>query len=345
LNHAVFTPIPTRRLIIRPFRTGDLDGFHDRRNDAVVAKYQNWVTPYPRSESERIVTELVAMDGPENDEWWMAIVEDAATAEVLGDLAVHLSDDGHTAEIGYTFAAEHWGNGYAQESAAALVDYLFEEVEVTRVFGMLHPDNPASAMVMERSGFLFEGHLRQSFWLDGEVSDDWIYGLTRDDWAVWRGRPTGRPTTVELVPITADNQSDVAQLTTHHTQRRFVAPVDQSFADALFPEVVDGAPVEPWMRAVSADGDLVGFVMLAAMTDHHPDPYLWRFLIDRRHQRRGIGGRALALVLEESRANGATAMLTSWVEGKGSPRPFYERNGFVPTGRVIDGETEAKRTL
>ena len=47
---------------------------------------------------------------------------------------------------------------------------------------MLHPDNPASAMVMERNGFLFEGHTRSSFWLGGEVSDDWIYGLLQPDW-------------------------------------------------------------------------------------------------------------------------------------------------------------------
>ena len=32
-------------------------------------------------------------------------------------------------------------------------------------------------------------------------------------------------------------------------------------------------------------------VMLALVTDAHPKPYLWRLLVDRRHQRRGIGRR------------------------------------------------------
>ena len=36
------------------------------------------------------------------------------------------------------------------------------------------------------------------------------------------------------------------------------------------------------MRAVVADGDIVGFVMLALPTEHHEHPYLWRLLIDRR---------------------------------------------------------------
>jgi GNAT superfamily N-acetyltransferase len=118
-----------------------------------------------------------------------------------------------------------------------------------------------------------------------------------------------------------------------------------SFADALFPEVVDGAPVVPWMRAVVADEEIAGFVMLALRTDHHPEPYLWRLLIDRRHQRRGIGGRALDLVSEECLGMGASTLLTSWVEGKGSPRPFYLRHGFEPTGKIVDEETEARKQL
>jgi diamine N-acetyltransferase len=109
--------------------------------------------------------------------------------------------------------------------------------------------------------------------------------------------------------------------------------------------VVDGAPVVPWMRAVVADDEIVGFVMLALRTDHHPEPFLWRLLIDRLHQRRGIGGRVLELVAEECRKMGDRSLLTSWVEGKGSPRPFYLRHGFEPTGKIVDEETEARRQL
>jgi hypothetical protein len=42
---------------------------------------------------------------------------------------------------------------------------------------------------------------------------------------------------------------------------------------------------------------------------------------------------------------GDTTLITSWGEGKGSPRAFYLRNGFQPTGRVIDHETEGRKHL
>jgi RimJ/RimL family protein N-acetyltransferase len=341
----MFTPIRTERLRIRPFQLDDVVEFAARRNDPDVARYQDWSLPYPMDQAQRVVSELVAMDGPENDEWWMAVVCDIDTGEVFGDLSLHLEHKVRTAEVGYSFATEHWGKGFAVEALEALVEYLFGSLGVTRIFGMLHPDNAASAMVLERTGFLFEGHTKSSFWEGDEVSDDWIYGLTRSDWEMWCNRPLGQPIEVSLVEISVENERVISDLHTHRTQESMVAPVGRSFTDALFPEVVNGAPLAPWMRGIVADGEIVGFVMVALSTDHHREPYLWRLLIGRLHQRRGIGGRVIDLIADECRAMGDAALLTSWVEGKGSPRPFYEHHGFVPTGNVLDGETEARRTL
>jgi RimJ/RimL family protein N-acetyltransferase len=341
----MFTPIHTSRLLIRPMRLDDAPALAARRSDPEVARYQTWIPPYPLERAEKMVAEIVAMDGPAPEEWWMATIADPDTDAPLGDLVVHTTWEGRTAEIGYTLASQHWGKGYATEALAALVDWLFEALAVTRIFGMLHPDNPASAMVMERTGFLFEGHTRSSFWVGEECSDDHIYGLTRADREAWRSRPTKPPAEIRLVEVTVDNNRAVYKLRTHKSQEAFVAPMTGSFADALFPEVVDGAPLVPWMRAVEADSVLVGFVMLAVPTEHHPEPYLWRLLIDRMHQRRGIGGRVLDLVAGECRAMGAGTLLTSWGEGKGSPRPFYLRHGFEPTGRIVDGETEGRKRL
>ncbi|HET9259008.1 MAG TPA: GNAT family N-acetyltransferase, partial [Acidimicrobiia bacterium] len=115
-----------------------------------------------------------------------------------------------------------------------------------------------------------------------------------------------------------------------------------SYSDALFPEVVDGAPVVPWMRGVLADGEMAGFVMLALSSEHHSEPYLWRLLIDRMHQRRGIGRRVIEMVVQVCKERGDTTLRTSWEEGIGSPRPFYEDLGFVTTGRFVDEETEGR---
>ena len=145
-----------------------------------------------------------------------------------------------------------------------------------------------------------------------------------------------------LVEITPDDAYLWGRLATHHSQERLVSPMALSFRDALFPDVVDGAPVVPWLRGVLADGERAAFVMVAATTDVHTEPFLWRLLVDRLHQRRGIGRLAVAELVRQLSAEGQRTLLTSWHDGPGSPRPFYERLGFVPTGRDLDGETEGR---
>ncbi len=56
---------------------------------------------------------MAAMDGPANDEWWMLTIADPDDTVVLGELVVHLTWEGRTAEIGYTLARDAWGRGYA----------------------------------------------------------------------------------------------------------------------------------------------------------------------------------------------------------------------------------------
>ena len=48
---------------------------------------------------------------------------------------------------------------------------------VHRVEARLDPRNVRSAALLERLGFTLEGVARESFWDDGEWTDDAIYGL------------------------------------------------------------------------------------------------------------------------------------------------------------------------
>jgi RimJ/RimL family protein N-acetyltransferase len=341
----MFPVLRIRRLVLRPVRPDDVGPLFERRNDPRVAELQAWEIPYPRERAESIITDVLAMDGPVDGQWFMSTVVEAATDEVVGDLVLHLTNESRTAEVGYSMSTRHWGKGYAAEALEAFVAWILEALPVTRLTGMLHPDNRASAMVLERTGFLFEGHTRLSFWLGEDNSDDWIYGMTRPDWESWRSRTRTPPDEVRLAPVTPGNKAALLDLRTHNSQRAFVAPVLDSFADALLPDVVNGSPLVPWMRAIEADGQTVGFLMMALTTPSHPEPYLWRLLVDRVHQRRGIGSRALDLLADECRAMGDSTLLVSWAEGKGSPRLFYLAQEFLPTGRIVEGETEARLRL
>jgi RimJ/RimL family protein N-acetyltransferase len=341
-----FEPIRTERLILRAPRLSDAEAAYARRSLPEVARYQDWIMPYTRERAEQSMARVAAMDGPSVDQGWTITVVDAAAPErILGDLAVQLRWGGRTGYFGYTFHPDHWGRGYATEASQALVRYLFDELGVSRIESSLHPDNPPSARVLEACGLIFEGHTRESFWVGDQCSDDLLYGMTRADWDAWCARPRHRPKRVELAPITADNRMAVAALATHKSQERFVTNMLGNFRDVLAPPLDNGSPLVPWYRAVEADGTIVGFIMAAEMTETNPNPYLWRLLIDRMHQRRGIGSAALDIFEQRCRDQGATAVEVSWVEGPGSPAPMYRARGYEPTGKLDDGETNAVKRL
>jgi diamine N-acetyltransferase len=134
--------------------------------------------------------------------------------------------------------------------------------------------------------------------------------------------------TVELREITQDSLRAVLDLAVEPEQEGYVATNARSIAEAHF---------EPhaWFRAVYADDDPVGFVM--AYRDPPEVFWVWRFMIDARHQGKGYGLRALELLVEEARADGVPEIKLSFHSGEHSPQGFYKRFGFAETGEV-EGE-------
>jgi diamine N-acetyltransferase len=142
---------------------------------------------------------------------------------------------------------------------------------------------------------------------------------------------------VTLREITAETVRAITKLVVAEDQNRFVAPNAVSLAQALF------AP-DAWYRAIYLGDEPVGFVMLCdesllrPMPDQ-PEIGVWRFMVDAKHQRKGVGRAAMSLVIEHARSKGLfKALQLSYVPGEGGPEPLYLSLGFRPTGEVDDGE-------
>ena len=149
---------------------------------------------------------------------------------------------------------------------------------------------------------------------------------------------------IALREVTADSVLRICRLAVAPDQQRFVAPNAVSIAQAYFEPAA-------WFRAIH-DGDVpVGFVMLydprRAVAPRDPDvAFLWRFMVDAAHQGRGVGSRALDLVVAHARTlPGIARLRVSYVDAPGHPAPFYAGAGFVPTGAIEDGEVVMERSL
>ena len=64
----------------------------------------------------------------------------------------HEFDFGPGIEIGWRFAPDYWGSGYASEAAKTVLAYGFETMGVTDIYSMSALRNKRSFGVMERIG-------------------------------------------------------------------------------------------------------------------------------------------------------------------------------------------------
>ena len=63
-------------------------------------------------------------------------------------------------DIGFAFLPEFWGQGYAYEAAAAVMEYAKGELGLKRIVAITNPDNQSSIRLLEKLGLKFDRMIR-----------------------------------------------------------------------------------------------------------------------------------------------------------------------------------------
>ena len=141
---------------------------------------------------------------------------------------------------------------------------------------------------------------------------------------------------VELRSVTKDNIDEVLELSVSEEQRAFVSSVAESLAQAY----VYRETAFPF--AVYNDGEPVGFIMMGY---YEAKAYytLWKLLIDRKHQNKGYGKKALELGISFLREKyRVTEIYTGVSPGNTDAKSLYLSMGFKETG-VFENNMEELR--
>jgi RimJ/RimL family protein N-acetyltransferase len=80
-----------------------------------------------------------------------AVVE-RETSHVIGDVGFGIFEPTGDVELGYTFAREFWGSGYATEAASACLGAGLEHLSAPRIVVAVDRENERSLLVAERLG-------------------------------------------------------------------------------------------------------------------------------------------------------------------------------------------------
>lgn len=136
---------------------------------------------------------------------------------------------------------------------------------------------------------------------------------------------------VSLRELTPQNFRPTARLKVAPDQEGFVAPVTFSIAESK---------VEPYLlnRVIYHEEEPVGHILFGRDPD---DGRVWlvRLMVASQFQRKGYGGAAVNLLVEEIKTLLPTdALFLSFVPANTGAEKLYERLGFVKTGEISHGE-------
>jgi ribosomal-protein-alanine N-acetyltransferase len=156
-NPSVSAPeqLSTARLILRRPTSRDAEGIYAYASDAETTRMMGW----PRHRSLEDTRGFLSFA---EEEWRRtgcgAYLVCTSSGELLGSTGLHLATSTR-AVIGYIFGRPYWGQGFATEAAAAMIE-LARALDIVRVEAAVVASHLASARVLEKIGMELEGVLR-----------------------------------------------------------------------------------------------------------------------------------------------------------------------------------------
>ena len=172
----------TERLIVRAMRPSDVEAFVAYRSDPDVARYQSW-DDYTLQQGRALVEEMQELRPGLPGEWYQLAVVDGG-GELVGDLAACVdAEEQRQLEVGFTFAPEHQGKGYATEALRGLLAYAFGSLGMHRVIAITDARNDAAASLLTRVGFRQEAHFVDNVLFKGAWGSEFLFAVLESEWA------------------------------------------------------------------------------------------------------------------------------------------------------------------
>lgn len=133
--------------------------------------------PYTVEDGKDFITSMLEADA--NQTYAFAITVNDV---VIGSIGVFRCSNIHarTAEMGYYIAEEYWNKGLGSSAVHQMVEYIFNNTDIIRIFAEPFAYNEASCRILEKAGFLFEGLLRKNAVKNGKIIDMKMYSIIKE---------------------------------------------------------------------------------------------------------------------------------------------------------------------
>jgi RimJ/RimL family protein N-acetyltransferase len=152
------TDLQTERLELRRFTLEDAEAYFPLVSDPAVLRYTGEKPLRSLDSVRELLASRPLRDYAVHGYGRMACVE-KSSQRLVGFCGLKYLEDLQETDIGYRFLPECWGMGYATESAQMIMQHGARKLGLSRVIGLVEPENIGSVRVLEKLGLAFESEV------------------------------------------------------------------------------------------------------------------------------------------------------------------------------------------
>jgi ribosomal-protein-alanine N-acetyltransferase len=180
---AAFPILETERCILRASTPEDAPDLFRIMSDVRVTRY---IGQQPMDLLDKAVARVQMFHNIFAEQTALPwVVASRTNEQMIGTCAIwNIDRPNHRAEIGYVLAPEWWGKGLTTEAVAAAVTFGFTNMGLHRIEAETDPENAASRRVLEKLGFVQEGHFREYYYnpVGERFTDKAVFSLLQSAW-------------------------------------------------------------------------------------------------------------------------------------------------------------------
>lgn len=160
-----YFPTPDGIFIKNNLSKDNIDNLKKARN-IFMEQFSDWSKQQPFYEKK-----IEIINAQENSQkyTWSIFLKDTETA--IGQITCQPIDNEpeNIRDVGWYIDPLYQKQGYATEAARAVLNFMFNEVDITDIKTSAADINPGSWKIMEKLGFIFEGMEKSTYFKDDEI--------------------------------------------------------------------------------------------------------------------------------------------------------------------------------
>jgi [ribosomal protein S5]-alanine N-acetyltransferase len=161
------------KILLLPWKEEDAAELAELANNRKVADMLRDGFPHPYTLVDAVswIHSTIAVNNPPT---LFAIKLDEKLA---GGIGILLKDNIYrkNVEIGYWIGESFWGKGIATEAVKLIVEYIFRNFNVVRIYAETFTSNKASSRVLEKNGFTCDGIFKKAIIKNDTLLDSCTY--------------------------------------------------------------------------------------------------------------------------------------------------------------------------